>query len=171
MPGRHALSASVLRLVTVATLVAWAAPLSGQGSEPSSGAIDAQVWTAIATTVLEHDIAGMGATYHPDAVLVTPQGTMPIAQALAGWGQSMEAMKRDGSRASVAFRFSVRQDGTDTAFESGMFNYAMTDSAGATTRYIVPFEALLVQRDGRWLIIMEHQLAAADESAWNAMPH
>jgi hypothetical protein len=112
----------------------------------------------------------MGAIYHPDAVLVTAQGTMPIAQALAGWGQSMEAMKRDGSRASVAFRFSLRQDGAETAFESGMFNYAVTDSAGATTRYIVPFEALLVRRDARWLIVMERQLAAADESAWNAMP-
>jgi hypothetical protein len=164
------LSTAILRLVTAAMLVAWAAPLSAQGTESSSGAIDAQVWTAVSTTVLEHDIIGMGAIYHPDAVLVTAQGTMPIAQALAGWGQSMEAMKRDGSRASVAFRFSLRQDGAETAFESGMFNYAVTDSAGATTRYIVPFEALLVRRDARWLIVMERQLAAADESAWNAMP-
>ena len=157
------------RLVAAATLLAWSAPLSAQGSEPSTGAIDAQVWTAVSTTVLEHDIAGMTALYHPDAVVVTPQGTMPVARALAGWGQSMEVMKRDGSHASVAFRFSLRQDGAATAFESGMFNYAVTDSAGATKRYIIPFEALLVRKDGRWLILMEHQLAAADEAAWNAM--
>jgi hypothetical protein len=50
-----------------------------------------------------------------------------------------------------------------------MFSYAVTDSAGATTRYIIPFEALLVRKDSRWLILMEHQLAAADEAAWNAM--
>ncbi len=170
MRAPRCLSSRILPLVAAATLVAWATPLSAQSTESSSGAIDAQVWTAISTTVLEHDIAGMAATYHPDAVLVTSQGTMPIARALAGWGQSMEAMKRDGSRASVAFRFSRRQDGAETAFESGMFNYAATDSAGSTTRYIVPFEALLVRQDDRWLILMERQLAPADESAWNAMP-
>ena len=162
-------STSILRLLAAATLLVWAAPLSAQGAEPSSGAIDAQVWSVVSTTVVEHDIAGMAATYHPDAVVVTPQGTMPVARALAGWGQSMEAMKRNGSRASVAFRFSLRQDGAETAFESGMFNYAVTDSAGATTRYIIPFESLLVRKDGRWLIVMERQFAAADEAAWNAM--
>jgi ketosteroid isomerase-like protein len=164
------LSVPVLRALTAATLVAWAAPLSAQGTASSSGAIDAQVWTVISTTVVEHDIAGMAATYHPDAVLVSSQGTMPIARVLAGWGQSMEAMKANGSRASVAFRFALRQDDAETAFESGMFNYAVIDSAGATTRYIVPFEALLVRKDGRWLMVMERQLAATDEAAWNAMP-
>lgn len=162
-------SAPFLRLVAAAALVAWAAPLSAQGAEPSSGAIDAQVWSVISTTVAGHDLAGMTATYFPDAVVVTPQGTMPVARALAGWGQSMEAMKRNGSRASVAFRFALRQDGAETAFESGIFNYAVTDSAGATTRYIIPFEALLVRKDARWLIVMERQFAAADEAAWNAM--
>lgn len=162
-------SAPFLRLVAAAALVAWAAPLSAQGAEPSSGAIDAQVWSVISTTVAGHDLAGMAATYYPDAVVVTPQGTMPVARALAGWGQSMEAMKRNGSRASVAFRFALRQDGAETAFESGIFNYAVTDSAGGTTRYIIPFEALLVRKDARWLIVMERQFAAADEAAWNAM--
>lgn len=162
-------SASFLRLLAAAALVAWAAPLSAQGAQPSSGAIDAEVWTAIVTSVAGHDLAGMAATYHPDAVLVSTRGTTPIAQALAGWGKSMETMKRNGSRASVAFRYSLRQDGSETAFESGMFNYAVIDSAGATTRYIIPFEALLVRKDSRWLILMERQLAAADEAAWNAM--
>ncbi|HOX19574.1 MAG TPA: DUF4440 domain-containing protein [Gemmatimonadales bacterium] len=161
-------SAPILRLVAAAFL-AWTVPLAAQGTESSSGAIDAQVWTTVSTTVVEHDIAGMAATYHPDAVVVTPQGTMPIARALAGWGKSMEAMKQNGSRASVAFRFSLRQDGAETAFEAGMFNYAATDSAGATTRYIIPFEALLVRKNDRWLIVMERQFTAADETAWNAM--
>ncbi len=150
-------------------LAAWATPLSAQATESSSGAIDAQVWSVVSTTVVNHDIAGMAATYHSDAVVVTPQGTMPVARALAGWGKSMEAMKQNGSRASVAFRFSLRQDGPETAFESGIFNYAVTDSAGTTTRYIIPFEALLVRQDARWLIVMERQFAATDEAAWNAM--
>ncbi len=161
--------ASILRLAAATTLVAGAAPLSAQAAAASSGAIDAQVWSVVSTTVVEHDIAGMAATYHPDAVLVTSQGTMPIARALAGWGQAMETMKRNASRASVAFRFSRRQDGAETAFESGVFNYAVTDSAGATTRYIIPFEALLVRKNDRWLIVMERQFPATDEAAWNAV--
>lgn len=171
MRARLHLPSPSLGLIAAAVLAVWAAPLSAQGAEPSSGAIDAQVWSVVSTTVVEHDIAGMAATYHPDAVVVTPQGTMPVARALAGWGQAMEAMKRNGSRAQVAFRFSLRQDGAETAFESGMFNYAVTDSTGATTRYIIPFESLLVRKDGRWLIVMERQFAAADEAAWNAMAH
>lgn len=153
----------------IVALLLSAAPLTAQGADSSRAAIDTQVWSVISTTVAEHDVNGMAATYHPDAVVVTPQATMPIARAIAGWGQGMEAMKRNGSRASVAFRFARRQDGAETAFESGLFNYAVTDSAGATTQYIIPFEALLSRKGGRWLILMERQLPAADEAAWNAM--
>lgn len=169
MPTRQQPSARFPFLVAAAVVAASATSLAAQAAEPTGAAIDAQVWTAISTTVVEHDIKGMAAAYHPDAVVVTPKTTTPVAKALAGWGQGMEAMKKNGSRASVAFRFAQRLDGAETAFESGMFNYAVTDSAGATTRYIIPFEALLVRRDGRWRILMERQMPASDEAAWTAM--
>ena len=85
-------SAPILRLAAV-TLVAWAAPLSAQGTEPSDGAIDAQVWSVVSTTVVEHDIAGMAAAYHADAVVVTPQGTMPVARALARLSSSSSTLR------------------------------------------------------------------------------
>ena len=62
-----------------APLVAWAAPLSAQGTESSSVAIDAQVWTTVSTTVVAHDLAGMAATYHPAAVLVMMALASPFA--------------------------------------------------------------------------------------------
>lgn len=31
-------------------------------------------------------------------------------------------------------------------------------------------EALLVKHDGAWRIVMEHQLEATTEAAWNALP-
>ncbi len=155
--------------VAATVVIASATSLSAQATESSTAAIDAQVWSVVSATVVGHDIKGMGATYHPDAVVVTPRTTTPVAGALAGWGQSMETMKKNGSRAAVAFRFSQRLDGATTAFESGIFNYAVTDSAGATTRYIIPFEALLVRSDGRWRILMERQMPASDEAAWTAM--
>lgn len=164
-PCRHPLPA-----LAMITLLVGAGQLRAQAAAAASGGdIDAQVWSVISTTVVNHDIDGMAATYHPEAVVVTPQGTMPVARALAGWGKGMETMKGNGSRATVAFRFSKRQDGGETAFESGLFNYAVTDSGGATTRYIIPFEALLVKQGQKWLILMERQLPAADEAAWNAM--
>lgn len=169
MHARQHRYARLQALLTAAAVITSATSLSAQAAETSSSAIDAQVWSTISATVVAHDIKGMAATYHPDAVVVTPKTTIPVAKALAGWGQGMEAMKQNRSRASVAFRFSQRLDGTETAFESGMFNYAVTDSAGATTRYLIPFEALLVRQDGQWRILMERQFPASDEAAWNAM--
>jgi hypothetical protein len=32
-------------------------------------------------------------------------------------------------------------------------------------------EALLVKTGGKWRMIMERQLEAVDEAAWNALPH
>jgi hypothetical protein len=31
-------------------------------------------------------------------------------------------------------------------------------------------EALLVKHDGKWRLVMEHQLEPATEAAWNALP-
>jgi len=33
----------------------------------------------------------------------------------------------------------------------------------------IPFEALLVKKDGGWLIVMERQHEATDESAWRGL--
>jgi hypothetical protein len=111
----------------------------------------------------------MAAIYHPDAVLVGDNGTVPIAEQLARWGRDMEAAKREGKSASVAFRFTARQDDRKTAFETGMFKYSVTAPSGEETSYYVPFEQLLVKKDGKWLILMERQLEAADEAAWAAL--
>ena len=50
-----------------------------------------------------------------------------------------------------------------------MFNYTQVDSDGNATTAYVPFEALLVRKDDRWLILMERQLEPVDEAAWNAL--
>ncbi len=135
----------------------------------TSREIDRDVWSVISLTVVESDIKGMAATYHPDAVLVGDSGAVPIAEQLAKWGRDMEEAKNDGSSASVSFRFTSRQDDRTTAFETGMFKYTVTAASGAETSYYVPFEQLLVKKGGKWLILMERQLEAADEAAWAAL--
>ena len=135
----------------------------------STREIDRDVWSVVSRTVVESDIEGMAAIYHADAVLVANSGTVPIAEQLAKWGQDMEDAKRDGTSASVSFRFTSRQDDKKTAFETGMFKYTVTAPSGTETSYYVPFEQLLVKKGGKWLILMERQLEAADEAAWAAL--
>ena len=142
------------------------APLS-----PSTAEIDAKVWAVVSAAVARDDIAALGRTYHAAAVLVTNAGTRPIAAAIDGWGKDMVTAKKAGTRATVAFRFSKRQDDADTAFESGIFRYATTTKAGVVKVGYTRFEALLVRSGGQWLMLMEHQLDAAPETAWNELAH
>lgn len=144
--------------------------LAALAPSPTSAAIDADVWTPIAASVVNDDIAAMGRTYHPDAVLVSNGGTRSIASALAGWGKDMIANKAKGTRATVEFRFAKRQDDAETAFEAGVFKYTVTDKAGVSTPSYRRLEALLVKRQGKWRIVMERQLEAVTEATWNAIP-
>ncbi len=137
----------------------------------SSAAIDADVWSVISATVVSGDIVGMSGTYHPDAVVVTPKKTQPVNAMLAIWGRDMENMKRNGSKATVAFRFTKRQDDTTSAFESGMFNYVSTDKTGKVNSFYIPFEALLVLKDGKWRTVLERQFAEVTVAEWDKLPH
>jgi ketosteroid isomerase-like protein len=139
-------------------------------ANPNSAAIDAQVWKPVAASVANDDIAAMGRTYHPDAILVMSSGTRRISEALAGWGKDMVTNKAAGIKATVEFRFTKRQDDAETAFETGAFKYTTIDKAGKATPRYIKMEALLVKTGGKWLMIMERQLEAIDEAAWNAMP-
>lgn len=156
-------SLTALLPLGAATLLAAAAP------RPSSAAIDADVWAPIAASVVHDDIAAMGRTYHPDAVLVSNDGTRSIATALAGWGKGMVDNKAKGIRATVEFRFTKRQDDAETAFETGVFKYTVIDKAGLRTPSYRRLEALLVKRQGKWRILMERQLDAVTVAEWDAM--
>ena len=140
-------------------------------ASPTSAEIDTQVWSAVAASVVAGDIVAMGRTYHPAAVLVSNTGTKPIATTLEGWGKDMVVAKKDGVRATVELRFDKRQDDATTAFETGAFNYTTTDRAGKRTPSYRRMEALLVKTNGRWQIMMERQLDAITEAAWNQLPH
>lgn len=82
----------MLRLALV-SLVALSLP----AGSPTSAEIDAQVWSAVAASVVAGDIVAMGRTYHPAAVLVSNTGTKPIATTLADWGKDMRRPRRTRS--------------------------------------------------------------------------
>lgn len=158
---------SAIAVLAVLGLTVLAAPPSWAGE--SGDEIDAAVWEVISATVAAADIEGMAAIYHPDAVLVSSKGTVAIADQLVKWGEGMGQQRLEGQSASVSFRFASRQDDAETAFERGIFRYAETSKEGVEQPVFVPFEALLVKKNGRWLFVMERQLEATDESAWNAL--
>jgi len=165
-----------MRLLTALAAIAIALPgvSAAQSSAPAgasgaAAAIDEQVWSAISASVVNQDIDAMAATYHPDAVVVTPGRTIPARTQLPQWGKDMETAKARGETATVEFRFTKRVDNIDTAFETGMFKYTVVDSAGKATSYHIPMEALLVRLNGRWVVVMEHQFATVSAQDWDAL--
>jgi ketosteroid isomerase-like protein len=161
-------TAHTARLALIASLVT--VTLTGTATAQSTAEIDRQVWQAVAASAANHDIVAMGRVYHPAAVLVSNTGTTPIASALERWGKDMVTARANGAKASVAFRFTRRQDDATTAFEAGAFRYATTDKAGVETPGYVRFEALLVKTPDGWRMVMERQLDAITEAQWNALP-
>ena len=160
-----------LNRLTLIVAVSVMTMTAAHAQSATSAAIDADVWKPVAASVANDDIVAMGKTYHPDAILVMRTGTRRISEALAGWGRDMVTNKGKGITATVEFRFSQRQDDAETAFETGMFKYTTKDKAGVSTPRYIRMEALLVKTGGKWRMIMERQLDAADEAAWNALPH
>lgn len=161
-------------IVLAALSLGGSSMLAAQSAAPptrsaSSEAIDRELWSVIAATVVNADITGMARTYHPDAILVTSAGTKPIGSQIAEWGKDMAVAKTRGDKATVEFRFTRRQDDATTAFETGLFKYTVTDKAGKSVSSYVPFESLLERSSGKWRTLMERQLAPVTVDAWNRL--
>ena len=142
--------------------------LPASGLAQVAGELDAY-WDEVARTVEEGDFEGYAVLYHPDAVLVTDgSGSQPIADALAGWKQLFVDTADGNADASVEFRMTGRLNDETTAHETGMFRYSFTPRGGNEGVSLVHFTALLVKRDGVWLMLMEHQKTPATAEEWEA---
>jgi hypothetical protein len=116
-------------------------------------------WAELSRTVEEGDFEGYARLYHSDAVLVSlgSGSSYPIARALAGWKQGFVDTRAGRAEASVAFRFTQRLRDETTAHETGMFRYSFAPADGSPAVVTVHFDALLVRKDGVWLMVMEYQ--------------
>jgi uncharacterized protein (TIGR02246 family) len=154
----------VLRFTTVAALLALPATAPAQVNTE----LDAY-WAEVSRTVEEGDIEGYASLYHPDAVLVMlGRGTVPIGEALAGWKQLFADTHAGKAVAGVEFRLTERLNDATTAHETGLFRYTFEPEEGDNSVSLVRFEALLVKRDGRWLMVMEYQKDPATDAEWAA---
>ena len=126
-------------------------------------------WTKVARTVVEGDFEGYAALYHPDAVLVMQgSGTVPISGALEAWKQGFDDTRTGRAVAGVAFRLTERLNDGSTAHETGMFRYTFKPVDGEEQVALLHFEALLVKRDGTWLMVMEYQKEPTTDAEWDA---
>jgi hypothetical protein len=140
------------------------------GTAPAQVAAELDAyWTELSRTVAEGDFEGYSELYHPDAVLVMQgSGSVPIGNALAAWKQGFDDTRDGNAVAGVEFRFTGRLHDATTAHESGIFRYTMEPGEGDAVVALVWFEALLVKKDGRWLMVMEYQKEPATDEDWVA---
>ncbi len=125
-------------------------------------------WAEVSRTVTEGDFDGYAALYHPDAVLVTSEASLPIARALSGWEPDFTDTMEGRKTAEVSFRLTERRLSGTTAHEAGIFQYAGGPVGGEPTPALVHFEALLVKKGGEWLMTMEYQKGPANGAEWAA---
>lgn len=164
MSGRRA----VLGMLVAALVVAGASPVSA--ADPRLAEIDA-FWAEVARAVHEGDFEAYAACCHPDGVLVSEAKgrTEPFAAALARWKPEFADTRAGSMTAEVEMRFTRRLGDATTAHEVGIFRYTSRSDGQAPRTAHVPFEALLVKRDGRWLMLMEYQKAHVTQAEWDAL--
>jgi len=158
------------RLTITGILVLFLAGTQGTSAEPGHTAAELDAfWAEISRTVTEGDFEGYAATYHPDAILVSGSGktSYPIATALKGWEQGFIDTAAGTMKASVEFRFTVRQNDETTAHETGIFHYTANPEEGEASEQFLHFEALLAKKDG-WKMMMEYQKSPATREEWEA---
>jgi hypothetical protein len=170
MRVRQLLCTAVVLLLTHVADPSFAQTSNQNAARPATThEIDNEVWSVFIRTVATDDIVGMGNVYLPTAVLVTPRATASIKDTLERWGKDMVDAKAKGSKATVEFRFSRRQDDATTAFEAGIFKYTVIDKSGASSPKFYPFEELLVKTNGKWRVAMERQFAEVTPAEWDKL--
>lgn len=128
-------------------------------------------WEVVKEKVESGDVAGYGETFHEDGILVSDTGKAcyPLDEALKKWKDGLEKTKRGITKVTLDFRFSERTGDETTAFEKGMFRYDLLDENGERTERFVHFDALLIKKNGKWQLMLEHQKLPAAKEEWLSM--
>jgi hypothetical protein len=144
-------------------------------AEPSPEAARLQeldaYWAEVSRAVNTGDFAAYVATCHPEGVIVSGSKKIsyPLADALKRWKKDFDDTRESKVKSSVVFKFSQRLGDATTAHETGMFLYTAITPDGKETRDYIHLEALLVKRDGRWMILMEYQKSKGAREEYEAL--
>lgn len=128
-------------------------------------------WNVVIEKVEAGDVAGYGSTFHEDGVLVSEssESCYSLKKALIRWKEGLEKTAKGLTKVKLDFRFSERLGDNDSAFEKGIFRYELLDENGQKSVRFIHFDALLVKKDGKWQIMLEHQKLPATKEEWIAL--
>ena len=128
-------------------------------------------WAEVSRAVKTGDFQAYKATCHPEAVLVSgsKKQSYPLAVALVRWKKEFDDTKSGDRESSAKFRFSQRLNDETTAHETGMLLYEFSTKDGKKGKEYVFLEALLVKREGKWVILMEYQKGAGTVEDWEKL--
>ncbi|MFT6180399.1 MAG: ketosteroid isomerase-like protein [Akkermansiaceae bacterium] len=128
-------------------------------------------WAEVSRSVAEGDFAAYAATCHPDGILISgsKKTSEPLASALKRWKTEFDATKSGKMKASVDFRLSKRWGNATTAHETGVFRYASKLGEGEEKVAYIHLKALLVKKEGKWLILMENQESEGLKEEWDEL--
>ena len=128
-------------------------------------------WAEVSRAVKTGDFKAYKATCHPDGVLVSgsKKTSYPLADALKRWKKEFDDTKAGTRKSSASFRFDQRFNDATTAYESGILLYEYSTNEGNSGKEYVFLKALLLKRDGRWQIMMEHQIPGATNQDWDKL--
>ncbi|MCM4164701.1 hypothetical protein DHC50_13945 [Arenibacter sp. A80] len=128
-------------------------------------------WDVVKEKVESGDVAGYGETFHEDGILVSDTGKVcySLDKALKKWTDGLENTKKGITKVTLDFRFSERTGDGTTAFERGIFRYDLLDENGERTERFVHFDALLISKNGKWQLMLEHQKLHATKDEWMRM--
>lgn len=125
-------------------------------------------WNVVKEKVEAGDVDGYAATYHEDGILVYDKNKtcFSVKEALENWRDGLEKTKKGLTKVNLNFRFSDRRGDDITAFERGIFRYELLDEKGRQSVRFVHFEGLLTKKNGKWLLMLEHQKLPATKEEW-----
>lgn len=128
-------------------------------------------WNVVKENVEAGDVAGYGATFHEDGILVSDRGTVcySLREALEQWRNGLEKTNKGITKVNLDFRFSERTGDNTTAFERGIFRHDLLDEHGERTERFIHFDAVLIKKNGKWQIMLEHQKLPATKEEWMGM--
>ena len=128
-------------------------------------------WEEVSKVVANGDWEKYKDACHPEAVLVSgsKEKSLPMRDILVRWKSEFDATKAGTRSSKVDFRFSHRYGDEQTAHEAGVFVYSFGVEGEEVKREYVHFEALLVKKEGRWLLMMEYQKSIATKEEWEKL--
>jgi hypothetical protein len=128
-------------------------------------------WAEVSRAVKTGDFQAYKATCHPEAVLVSgnKKESYPLAKALVRWKKEFDDTRSGDRKSSATFRFSTRYSDETTAHETGMLLYEFSTKDGKVGKEYVFLEALLLKREGKWVIMMEYQKATGTAEDWEKL--